>query len=92
MNNLLITARSQDSRLLDDSVRTVLETAKRFGVSVSGPIPLPTRNSRDSKDSDRRTCIFGRVLRLVDPTPGLMSELKGTALSQNVSFTLKQEG
>ena len=33
---------SYDHRLLDESARKIVETAKRTGATVSGPIPLPT--------------------------------------------------
>ena len=33
---------SYDHRLLDESARKIVETAKRTGAKVSGPIPLPT--------------------------------------------------
>lgn len=41
-----ISLQAFDSRLLDQSVREIVETLKRTGATVSGPIPLPTRKSR----------------------------------------------
>ena len=38
-----INLRAYDHRLLDQSVREIVETAKRTGARISGPVPLPTR-------------------------------------------------
>ena len=37
-----IKLKSYDHRLLDKSVREIIEIARRNGINVSGPIPLPT--------------------------------------------------
>ena len=39
-----IKLRSYDHRLLDLSTQDIVETAKKTGASISGPIPLPTRH------------------------------------------------
>jgi small subunit ribosomal protein S10 len=41
-----IRLKSFDHRLIDRSTREIVETAKRTGAQVSGPIPLPTRTKR----------------------------------------------
>lgn len=41
-----IELKSFDSRLIDLSTKEIVETAKRTGAMVRGPIPLPTRNER----------------------------------------------
>ncbi len=38
-----INLRAYDYRLLDQSVKEIVETAKRTGARVSGPVPLPTK-------------------------------------------------
>ncbi|MBF2055285.1 MAG: 30S ribosomal protein S10 [Candidatus Sericytochromatia bacterium] len=38
-----IRLKSYDHRLLDESARRIVETAKRTGANVSGPVPLPVR-------------------------------------------------
>ena len=38
--------RAYDSKIIDQSCRTILETAERTGARVQGPIPLPTERSR----------------------------------------------
>jgi len=41
--NIKIRLRAYDHRLLDQSVKEIVNTAKRTGATVRGPIPLPTR-------------------------------------------------
>ena len=41
-----IRLKAYDSKLLDQSATEIVETAKRTGARVSGPIPLPTRINR----------------------------------------------
>ncbi|MEQ1841761.1 MAG: 30S ribosomal protein S10, partial [Verrucomicrobiales bacterium] len=41
--SIRIRLRAYDSRLLDKSTMDIVETAKRTGARVAGPIPLPTR-------------------------------------------------
>lgn len=38
--------RAYDSKIIDQSCRTILETARRTGARVQGPIPLPTERNR----------------------------------------------
>ena len=88
--SITVTARSQDSRLLDDAVKSIVQTANAFGVPVEGPFPMPTKNSRDSKDSAIRTCIHGRVFQLKDTTPKFMDALRAMKISENINLTIKQ--
>lgn len=87
---ITVTARSQDSRLLDDAIRSIVMKEKDFGVPVFGPFPVPTKNSRDSKDSNRRTCIHSRVFQLKDTTPKFMEALYGMKISENINFSITQ--
>lgn len=41
-NKIRIRLKSYDHRLIDQSATKIVETAKRFGAKVSGPVPLPT--------------------------------------------------
>lgn len=87
---ITVTARSKDSRLLDDAVRSIVAKAKDFGVHVEGPFPIPTKNSRDSKDSVLRTCIHGRVFQLGDTTQKFIEALHGMKISDNINITITQ--
>ena len=74
-----IRLRAFDHRVLDASTREIVNTAKRTGAEVRGPIPLPTRIERftvnrsphiDKKSREQfemRT--HKRLLDIVDPTP-----------------------
>ena len=44
--NIRIRLKAFDHRLIDKSAREIVETAKRTGAQVHGPIPLPTRKER----------------------------------------------
>ena len=88
--SITITAYSKDSRLLDDAVRSIVTKANGFGVHVEGPLPIPTKNSRDSKDSPFRACVHGRVFRFKDTTPKFISALGGMKISENINFTITQ--
>src|SRR5690554_1453025 len=73
-----IRLKSFDHRLIDQSALEIVETAKRTGAQVKGPIPLPTRNekftvlvsphvNKDARDQyEVRT--HKRVLDIVEPT------------------------
>lgn len=88
-----------DYRTLDQSSLEIVETAKRTGARVSGPIPLPTRIERftvnrsphvDKKSMDQfeiRT--HKRLLDIVDPTAKTVDELKKLNLPAGVDITIK---
>ena len=44
--NIRIRLKSFDHRLIDRSAAEIVDTAKRTGARVKGPIPLPTRKER----------------------------------------------
>ena len=44
--DIRIRLRAFDSKLLDSSTSDIINTAKRTGAKIRGPIPLPTRNER----------------------------------------------
>ncbi|RFC49764.1 MAG: small subunit ribosomal protein S10 [Verrucomicrobia bacterium] len=94
-----IRLRAYDSRTLDRSVHEIVETAKRTGARVAGPIPLPTRIEKfsvnrsvhvDKKSADQfelRT--HKRLLDIVDPTARTVDELKKLNLPAGVDITIK---
>jgi small subunit ribosomal protein S10 len=45
-SRIRIKLRSHDHRLVDQAVKTLIETAARTGAKVVGPIPLPTKNKK----------------------------------------------
>ena len=44
--NIRIRLKAFDHRLIDQSAREIVDTAKRTGAQVKGPIPLPTKKER----------------------------------------------
>ena len=88
-----------DYRMLDQSASEIVETAKRTGAKVAGPIPLPTRVERftvnrsphvDKKSMDQfeiRT--HKRVLDIVDPTPQTVDALMKLDLAAGVDVEIK---
>ncbi len=88
-----------DHRMLDQSAVDIVETAKRTGARVAGPIPLPTRIEKftvnrsphvDKKSMDQfeiRT--HKRLLDIIEPTAKTVDELKKLNLPAGVDITIK---
>ena len=94
-----IKLRAYDHRVLDQSLLDIVETTKRTGARVVGPIPLPTRIERytvnrsphvDKKSMDQfETRTHKRLLDIVDPTAKTVDELKKLNLPAGVDITIK---
>ena len=88
-----------DHRLIDQSTQEIVETAKRTGAQVRGPIPLPTRKERftvlvsphvnkDARDQyEIRT--HKRVLDIVQPTDKTVDALMKLDLAAGVDVQIK---
>ena len=97
--NIRIRLKAFDHRVLDHSTREIVNTAKRTGATVRGPIPLPTRIEKftvnrsphiDKKSREQfeiRT--HKRVLDIVDPTPQTVDALMKLDLSAGVDVEIK---
>ena len=97
--NIRIRLKAFDHRILDNSTREIVNTARRTGAQVRGPIPLPTRIERftvlrgphvDKKSRDQfeiRT--HKRVLDIVDPTPQTVDALMKLDLASGVDVEIK---
>ena len=87
-----------DHRLIDQSTQEIVETAKRTGAQVRGPIPLPTRKERftvlvsphvnkDARDQyEIRT--HNRVLDIVQPTDKTVDALMKLDLAAGVEVQI----
>ncbi len=94
-----IRLKSFDHRVLDVSSIEIVETARRTGARVSGPIPLPTRierftvnksphvNKKSMEQFEIRT--HKRLLDIIDPTVKTVDELKKLNLPAGVDITIK---
>ena len=97
--NIRIRLKAFDHRVLDHSTREIVQTAKRTGATVRGPIPLPTKLEKftvlrsphiDKKSREQfeiRT--HKRVLDIVDPTPQTVDALMKLDLSAGVDVEIK---
>ena len=97
--DIRIRLRAYDSKLLDTSATEIVNTAKRTGATVRGPIPLPTRKEKftvnrsphiDKKSRDQleiRT--HNRLLDIIDPTPQTVDALMKLDLSAGVEVDIK---
>ena len=97
--NIRIRLRAFDHRVLDHSTREIVNTAKRTGATIRGPIPLPTQIERftvnrsphiDKKSREQFEIRTNkRVLDIVDPTPQTVDALMKLALSAGVDVEIK---
>ena len=97
--NIRIRLKAYDHRVLDTSAKEILETAKRTGADVSGPIPLPTRIEKftvlrsphiDKKSREQfeiRT--HKRLMDIIDPTPQTVDALMKLDLAAGVDVEIK---
>ncbi|MCZ6500118.1 MAG: 30S ribosomal protein S10 [Gammaproteobacteria bacterium] len=97
--NIRIRLKSFDHRLIDTSAREIVETAKRTGAHVKGPIPLPTKMERftvlisphvnkDARDQyELRT--HKRLMDIVDPTDKTVDALMKLELPAGVDVQIK---
>jgi len=88
-----------DHRLIDQSAEEIVETARRTGAQVKGPIPLPTRKERytvlvsphvnkDARDQyEIRT--HKRMLDIVNPTEKTVDALMKLDLAAGVDVQIK---
>ena len=97
--NIRIRLKAFDHKLLDRSAKEIVETAKRTGVEVRGPFPLPTTVSRwtllrgphvDKKSREqfeRRT--HHRLLDILEPSQETVDALLKLDLSAGVHVEIK---
>ena len=94
-----IKLKSYEHNLIDQSAERIVETAKRTGARVSGPIPLPTEKEivtilrathkyKDSREQfERRT--HKRLIDVVKPSPKTVEALMSLELPAGVEIEIK---
>ena len=94
-----IKLRAYDHRLLDQSVKEIVDTATRTGARISGPVPLPTKISKftvlrsphvDKKSREQfeiRT--HKRLIDIFDPTADTVDALMKLELASGVDVEIK---
>lgn len=97
--NIRIRLKAFDHRLIDNSAREIVETAKRTGAQVKGPVPLPTKMERftilisphvnkDARDQyELRT--HKRLMDIVEPTDKTVDALMKLELPAGVDVQIK---
>ena len=98
-NKIRIRLKAYDPKLLDRSAAEIVETAKRTGVGVRGPFPLPTTKTswtvlrgphvdkKSREQFERRT--HHRLLDILDPSAQTIESLKKLDLSAGVHVEIK---
>ena len=97
--NIRIRLKAFDHRVLDQSTVEIVNTAKRTGAQVKGPIPLPTRIERytvlrsphiDKKSREQfETRTHKRLIDIIEPTPQTVEALMKLDLASGVDVEIK---
>ena len=94
-----IRLKAYDHQIIDSSAEKIVETAKRNGASVSGPIPLPTKKEvvtilravhkyKDSREQfERRT--HKRLIDILNPNQKVVESLMALDLPAGVEIEIK---
>jgi len=98
-NRMRIKLKSYDHRVLDQSVKAIIETARRYGATISGPIPLPTKRSLftvlrsphvDKKSREQfEIRVHKRLIELSDVTHDIIDVLNKLEIPAGVDIEVK---
>lgn len=94
-----IRIRAYDAKIIDSSVRAIMDTAMRNGAEVVGPIPLPTethkytvnrssfvhKNAREQYEMR----VHKRLIDIFDPNPKIIDSLTNLSLPAGVDIEIK---
>jgi small subunit ribosomal protein S10 len=96
---LRIRVRAYENKILDSSVKQIMDTALRFGAEVSGPIPLPTeikkytvnRSTFVYKDAREQfeMRIHKRLIDILNPEAKVIEALTNLSLPSGVNVDVK---
>ena len=96
---LRIRIRAYESKVLDASVKQIIDTARRFEAVILGPIPLPTEIKRYTvnrasfiyKDAREQfeMRVHKRLVDIVNPQPKLIEALTNLSLPSGVDIDVK---
>ncbi|MBQ7677860.1 MAG: 30S ribosomal protein S10, partial [Lachnospiraceae bacterium] len=96
-----ITLKAYDHALVDASAKKIIETIKKDGAQVSGPVPLPTKKEvvtilravhkyKDSREQfEQRT--HKRLIDILTPTPKVVDTLKRLEVPAGVYIDIKMK-
>ena len=94
-----IKIRAYDHKIIDQSTKTIIETAQRSGAQVIGPIPLPTEKNKytvlkstfvhkDARDQYEMR-IHKRLIDIIEPTAKTVDALMNLSLPAGVDVEIK---
>lgn len=94
-----IKIRAYDHKIIDQSTRTIMETAQRTGAEILGPMPLPSEKKKytvlkssfvhkDARDQYEMR-IHKRLMDIVNPTPKTIDALSSLSLPAGVDVEIK---
>ncbi|ADG81181.1 30S ribosomal protein S10 [Thermincola ferriacetica] len=94
-----IRLKAYDHKILDQSAEKIVDTAKRTGAGVAGPVPLPTEKSiytilrsphvnKDSREQFEMR-IHKRLIDILEPTPKTVDALMRLDLPAGVDIEIK---
>ncbi|MDD5032009.1 MAG: 30S ribosomal protein S10 [Patescibacteria group bacterium] len=90
-----------DHKIIDQSTKTIIDTAKRSDAQIFGPIPLPTEKRKytvnrstfvhkDARDQYEMR-IHKRMIDIVDPTAKTIEDLTNLSLPAGVDVEIKMQ-
>ena len=98
-DKIRIRLKAYDYRVLDKSTTEIVDTARRTGARLAGPIPLPTDKNKwtvlrsphvDKKSREQfEIRIHKRLLDIIDPTPQTVDALMKLALAAGVDVEIR---
>jgi small subunit ribosomal protein S10 len=98
-SKIRIKIKAYDHKLIDQSSKQIVDTAKRSGAGVTGPIPLPTEKTKYTvlrstfvhKDSREQfeMRVHKRLIDINDPTPKTIDALTNLNLPAGVEVEIK---
>ncbi|MEK7599355.1 MAG: 30S ribosomal protein S10 [Patescibacteria group bacterium] len=96
---LRIRVRGYDSKILDSSVKQIVETALRYGAAITGPVPLPTeirkytvnRSSFVHKNAREQfeMRVHKRLIDILNPNPKIIDSLTNLNMPAGVDIEIK---
>ena len=98
-SKIRIKIKAYDHKLIDQSAKQIVDTARRSGATITGPIPLPTdkkkytvlRSTFVHKDSREQfeMRVHKRLIDISDPTPKTVDALTNLNLPAGVDVEIK---
>ncbi|MFA5888644.1 MAG: 30S ribosomal protein S10 [Candidatus Paceibacterota bacterium] len=99
MSKLRIRVRAYEYKILDLSVKQIIDTALRYDAKIEGPVPLPTeikkytvnrssfvyKNAREQFEMR----VHKRLIDILNPTPKIMEALTNMSLPSGVNIDVK---